>query len=356
MDLDDCGQIARLDRSDLMKKLEELQLQFRRTPSLFKEANWNPATAGAVQRVIFCGMGGSAIGGDIVRAQLGSRLRVPFEVNRDYRVHGLLDRRSLVILSSYSGNTEETLSCLKQALAGDSPIVAITSGGKLGARCERLNIPVFRVPGGAPPRSVLGYPCALTMQILDGVGVAPLPDLEKLADSLAGWAEPLLPGSPTSANPAKQIAVRLHGRIGVIYGSAGRLSPVARRWATQLAENGKQLAFFSELPEMNHNEIVGWQHPAEVLPHFYPIFLRDGSDDPPIRRRFQLTAEALSSKAGQWEEVWAQGEDRPGRLWFLIQLGDFVSAYCGFLNMEDPTPVEAIERFKKAIIQTEETP
>lgn len=352
MDLDNVDQILRLDESGLIEKIRNLHCQFREVSEILSQVDWDMSNYRDVKRIVFCGVGGSAIGGDFVRAHLGEELQVPFEVNRNYRIQSAIDLESLVILSSYSGNTEETLSCLDQALSKQCKILTLTSGGKLAVESSRLGIPIFRVPAGYPPRSTLGYSCGLTLEILSKLQVAPKQDLSGIADSLDAFSEQLVPGLPTDQNVAKQIAEKIQGHIAVFYGSAGHLGPVARRWCGQFAENGKQLSFFGELPEMNHNEIVGWKYPGNVLGNFYPVFFRDKSDNPRIQKRLQLTAKFLAVEAGGKEEIWVPGESWAERLWSFILLGDFVSVYAAVLNGQDPTPVEIIENFKNDLLGT----
>lgn len=353
MDIDDVDQILSLDKSGLVRKIRNLHCQLREVPEILAQVVWTISNYSNVKRIIFCGVGGSAIGGDLVRAHLGEKLQIPFEVNRDYRIQSAVDLDSLIILSSYSGNTEETLSCLGQALSEGCKILTLTSGGKLAIESSRLGIPIFRLPAGYPPRATLGYSCGLTLEILNKLQVAPKQDLSGIADSLDAFSAQLIPDLPTSRNMAKQIAKKMQGHVAVFYGSAGHLGPVARRWCGQFAENGKQLSFFGELPEMNHNEIVGWKYPGNVLEKFYPVFFRDKSDNPKIQKRLQLTANVLAAKAGEKEEIWVQGKSWPERLWSFVLLGDFVSVYTGILNKQDPTPVEIIENFKKDLLDIE---
>jgi len=351
--LDNVDQILSLDKSDLIGKIRDLHCQFREVPKILSQVAWDVSNYGDVKRVVFCGVGGSAIGGDLVRAHLGEELRVPFEVNRDYRIQSAIDLESLVILSSYSGNTEETLSCLDQALSKGCKILTLTSGGRLAVESSRLGIPIFRVPAGYPPRSTLGYSCGLTLEILNKLQVAPKQDLIGIADSLDAFSGQLVPALATNQNVAKQIAEKVQGHLAVFYGSAGHLGPVARRWCGQFAENGKQLSFFGELPEMNHNEIVGWKYPENVLGEFYPVFFRDKSDSLGVQKRLKLTANVLEAETGRKEEIWVPGESWPERLWSFVLLGDFVSVYAAVLNNEDPTPVEIIENFKRDLLEDE---
>lgn len=305
----------------------------------------------SVDNVVICGLGGSAIGGDFIRAYLGKSLRVPLFVNRGYSVPGFAGPNTLAIMSSYSGNTEETLSALKEAIAAKAKILCISSNGQLQREAEQYRFPLIRIPGGYPPRTAIGYSAIPVLMVLGKLGLAPDP-ADEIRRSV-GWVRRKIqlygPTCPLAENAAKTLARQLHRRIPVIYGSQDRLDVLAVRWRGQFSENGKQLAYSASLPEMNHNEIVGWKHPAAILRQILPIFLRDREDHPRVQIRAEITRDILSEKAGSALEFWTDSESWLERLWTLVLLGDYASVYLSFLNQEDPTPVEAIEGLKNRL-------
>ncbi len=315
------------------------------------------AAPARISHIIISGMGGSAIGGDVVRAVTAASLGVPLLVSRDYRLPGFVDSSTLMFASSYSGNTEETLSAYEQARAAGATIICLTSGGKLAALARGHGHPVVQLPAGLPPRAALGYSAIMLFGCLTALGVLPdmNGDFEETVATLNGLVTRYGPGTPESRNQAKVIARSLWGRVVGIYASNGLLDPAAVRWRGQIEENAKNLAFHHLLPEMNHNELVGWQLPEAVLQQIGVVFLRDGEDHPQVQRRLDLTRELVAQKTSVVLEVWAEGTSRLARLFSLICLGDFVSYYLASLNEVDPTPVPVIETLKQKLAP-EETP
>jgi glucose/mannose-6-phosphate isomerase len=304
-----------------------------------------------VAHVVISGMGGSAAGGDVVRAATSGVLRVPLLVCRDYRLPGFLDSSSLVFASSYSGNTEETLAAYEQARAAGAAIVCLTSGGRLASLAAAHRFPVIPLTPGLPPRAALGYSAVLLLSAL--VAMKLVPDmtgpLRETAGLLTRLAAQYRPETPETDNQAKRIARTLHGRLVAVYASSANLEPAAVRWRGQIEENAKNLAFHHLIPEMNHNELVGWELPAHLLAQIGVVFLRDPGDHPQVQRRFGLTAELVARKTEVLHEVWSEGESLLARIFSIICLGDFVSLYLACLNSVDPTPVPVIETLKERL-------
>lgn len=302
-----------------------------------------------VTNVVVSGMGGSAIGGDVVRAALAASLQVPLIVCRDYSLPVFVDSTTLLFSSSYSGNTEETLAAYEQARRAGASIICITSGGKLASLSHSHGYPVIQLPAGLPPRAALGYSAVMLIGALKTLNLAPdmSAALHETVDLLKILVARYAPEAPEHKNQAKMIARSLHGRLVAIYGSSGILDPVAVRWRGQLEENAKNLAFHHLLPEMNHNELVGWEIPAQLLQQVAVVLLRDQGDHPQVQRRFDFTRDLVTRKAGLVHEVWTSGETPLARMFSLICLGDFVSLYLAWLNAVDPTPVPVIETLKR---------
>jgi glucose/mannose-6-phosphate isomerase len=348
--LDDVLQMSELDKKGMLNILGRFDVQIEEAVSIAESASV-PHEGDSIRNVVISGLGGSAIGGDIIRAYLGPSLRVPLQVNRGYALPGFVDSSTLVILSSYSGNTEETISAFDEALGRGALLLVITSGGQIQRMADGAGVPCIQIPPGYPPRTALGYSAIPTLIALGRLGLAPCSS-EEVLDSLS-WVRKKMalfsPESPVGENTAKSLAYALQRKIPVIYGSQDRLDVIAVRWRGQISENGKQLAYSAALPEMNHNEIVGWEHPGPVLRNILPIFLRDREDHPRVQIRAEITRDILADKAGGILEFWTDGESWLERLWTLILLGDYASVYLAFLNQEDPTPVEAIEGLKNRL-------
>lgn len=306
---------------------------------------------GKVAALVVTGLGGSAIGGDLARSIAGPRLRTPYVVNRDYDLPGFISASSLVIACSYSGNTEETLSAYRQARQAKASIVCITSGGELAAMAKADGVPTLPLPPGLPPRAALGHSLAMLLTALQQLEL--VPDLSTALDEAVALLRRLRDrygmASLETENPAKRLAASLHGKIAAIYGSSATMDAVAFRWRCQIEENAKNLAFHHMLPEMNHNELVGWMHPQEALKQVAVVLLRDEGDHPQVQRRFDLIRDIINTKAGALHEVWSEGNSLPARILSSIYLGDFVSLYLAYLNRTDPTPVEVIDFLKKQL-------
>jgi len=301
--------------------------------------------------LLVTGLGGSAIGGDLARSIVGNQMMVPMIVNRDYDMPAFVDATATVIACSYSGNTEETLSSYEQGRKVGANIVCITSGGQLETMAMRDGFPVLKLPGGLPPRAALGYSlmtllAALqSMQLISGI----LPGIQEAIQVLGLLKDKYRTETPEATNPAKTLASSLNGKIVAIYGSNGIMDASAFRWRSQIAENAKNLAFHHVLPEMNHNELVGWKYPEEVLKKIGVVFLRDKEDHPQVQKRFELTRDVIADRAGVVHEVWSKGDTRLARVLSVLYLGDFVSLYMAYLNTVDPTPVHVIDNFKNKL-------
>jgi glucose/mannose-6-phosphate isomerase len=306
-------------------------------------------TPKGLSAVIVTGLGGSAIGGDLARAVTEAQMKVPAVVNRTYDLPGFVDTSTLIFACSYSGNTEETLSAYEQAKRAGASIVCITSGGKLEALAEADGRPVLRLPAGLPPRAALGHSLVALLSAMQALQIVPVMGdvLQETIDLLKKLRDRFGIQIPESANPAKTLAASLHGKVVAIYGSTGIMETAAYRWRSQIAENSKNLAFHHVLPEMNHNELVGWIYPEEVLRKIGVVFLRDRGDHPQIQKRFDLTRDIIAKKAGAVHEIWSEGNSILARAMSSIYLGDYVSLYLAYLNNTDPSPVAAIDFLKK---------
>jgi len=303
------------------------------------------------EKVLVTGMGGSAIGGDLLRSWLSDVSPIPIDVSRDYKLPGYADEKTLVFVVSYSGDTEETLSSFVEAVEHRCMVVAISSGGQLLGLCKQMKIPLVKLPGGIPPRTAAPYlffPLIVVlkkMKILNGKNV----EINEAITILKKVREQIKPETPSSRNIAKQIALRVKGTIPIIYGFR-HYSGVAARVKTQFNENSKVPAKCEAFPELNHNEIVGWQGPKKLTKNFSVILLRDLDEPLEIKARIDLTKKlVLTKKASRVLELYGQGRSTLARTLSVMYIGDFASVYLAILNNIDPTPVEIITKMKSKL-------
>jgi glucose/mannose-6-phosphate isomerase len=302
-----------------------------------------------IERVVVCGMGGSAIGGDLARSFLGERAGAPIVSCRDYALSASQARGALVVASSYSGHTGETLSAYDSARGAAAAVVAVTSGGELGERCARDGVPCCTIPGGMPPRSAIGFSLLPMLQILRAAGVASFDDRE-YREALEVARERCDAYAPArDGNRAIQLAQELHGRTAFVYAAPALLEGVARRWACQINENAKTLAHFAFFPELNHNEIVGWEVGEHLMSKAAIVSLEDREDHPMTRRHAQVGLSLMAPYAARVERLETPGGGRLARMLAMMLLGDFASVYLAYLNDVDPTPVKKIDALKKEL-------
>ena len=325
--------------SDMYEMIAGLGSQFRWAADLDV-----PAVPQA-ESVLVCGMGGSAISGDLAAAAVPSAF---VAVNKGYSLPGWAAAvRPMVLAVSHSGNTEETRSAVDEALALRLPVSIVAGGGALGDLADREDLPLIRVPGGLQPRAAVGYLTGSVMRVLESAGLAERQreGLNEAAEVVAElWGEG---AAGPAGRLAEDLAEGLAGRIPVIYGSSGPTGAVAQRWKTQINENAKRPAFWSLLPEVDHNEIVGWSALEALTRRSVGIVaLRDRDEHPQVKRRFALTADLIASNVPVIGEAWSQGESVIARLAGLILIGDILSVRLAEQEGVDPMPVDVIEHLK----------
>jgi glucose/mannose-6-phosphate isomerase len=313
-------------------------------PDQLRDALWRIESArleSAPSAGLFvCGMGGSAIGGDLAAAALGDRLTGPMITVRGYALPSWATPEWTVLCSSYSGETEETLACLEAAEALGARRVVAGTGGPLVDRARETEVPVVGLPGIFQPRAAVAYMVVVAAELAWLAGVAPRlhTEIDAAGAFLGEQAE-------TLQQQAREIAALIAGAVPVIYGS-DLTAPVARRWKTQVNENAKFPAFWGELPEADHNELLGWSG-AVGDERAAAIFLEDRDQHPRVARRFELTAKSVGPGAAAVARVETAGETRLERMLWAVMLGDLVSLELARQRGVDPLPVEAIERFKE---------
>ena len=315
-------------------------------PDQLRDALWRIETARLESvdsaGLMVCGMGGSAIGADLAAAAIGDRLTKPLVSIRGYELPSWATPEWTVLCSSYSGNTEETLACFEAAEALGARRFVLSTGGRLVEQAREAGVPVVAPPGIYQPRVAVAYMFATAAEVAALTGAGPLIHTE--IDCAAAFLE-------AQREELKQQAVELAGRLGdstaVIYGS-DLTSPVARRWKTQINENAKLPAFYSELPEADHNEICGWE-PEASASAMTAVFLEDCDQHPRERQRFELTAGVIAPGAADVLRLETKGESRVERLLWAMLLGDLVSLEMARLRGVEPGDIEAIDKLKEGM-------
>ena len=304
-----------------------------------------------ITNLIVAGMGGSALAAKTFKTYPG--VPVPFEIVQDYELPPMFTSKTLLICSSYSGNTEETVSVLEQALA-TSPdnrpmLVVVASGGKLQEIAEQNDIPFVKLPSGYQPRHTFGFQYRALAEICASTGLQSkfVSELESAIPNLQTQIMQWTPVVPTATNPAKQIALELLGKSTVIY-AGPKLATAAYKWKISFNENAKAVAWYNTYPEFNHNEFLGWTKQPEHKPYTI-IDLRSNLEHPQVQKRFELSARLLSGLRPEPIVVSAHGKTLLDQLLSVIALGDFVSLYQALLAGLNPTPVDLIEKFKQEL-------
>jgi glucose/mannose-6-phosphate isomerase len=319
-------------------------------PDHLRDALWRIDSArlepAAAAGLFVCGMGGSAIGGDLAAAALGDRLTRQVAVVRGYELPSWATPEWTVLCSSYSGNTEETLACFAAAEALGARRIVASTGGALVEGAREAGVPVVGLPGILQPRAAVAYMFAIAAEVSALAGAAPRVHTE--IDAAASFLGERIDDLRARA---AEIAAALDGTLPVVCG-ADLTTPVARRWKTQINENAKLPAFFSELPEADHNELCGWGGAERSGAKLSAVFLEDADQHPRERSRFELTAGAVAADGAEVVAVETVGETRVARLMWAVMLGDLVSWELAAARGVDPLPVEPIERFKTALARS----
>ena len=336
--------IKKADPGDMLTKIKDLPLQITDAWKIVQGATLPPAY-GDVRNITILGMGGSAIGGEFAGALLADELKVPLNVHRDYGLPGYVGRDSLVIASSFSGNTEETLSGFEEAKKRNAKILAITTGGKLAEDAKAKGLPLITFGYHAQPRAALGYSLTLVLGALGKLGFAR--DMGKEIDAaladVAKLQERVHEGART--NDAKKLAIELVGKIPVIFG-AGVMGVMARRVKDQWNENAKNWAHYDVMSELNHNAVVGFPHPPIAKDAQVVLLLRSRRDNPRHQLRFDVTKELLDRSQIPSKELRFEGGSLLSEVLQMTYFTDYVSFYVALLNGADPSPVTSIDYLK----------
>jgi glucose/mannose-6-phosphate isomerase len=331
--------IRSVDRSNQLDDV--LALPEHLSDALFRVESARIPSAKA-DGLVVCGMGGSAIGGDLARSALGSRTTLPFTTVRDYGLEPWTSPQRLVMCASYSGNTEETLAAFEAAAAVGAHRIVVTTGGALGDAAREAEVPVIPLPAALQPRAAVGYMFVAAAEVAALAGAAP-----PIRTEIDGAVAHLRASRDALVERAAVIADVVGTSFPVIYGS-DLTSPVAYRWKTQINENAKLPAFSHALPEMDHNELVGWDETGGS-DRFSAIFLDDPDQHPRARQRIELTSSLIEPAAAGLLHVQAEGETRTARMLWSVMLGDLVSLVLAARRGVDPSPVAVIEKLKEEL-------
>jgi len=344
-----------LDNPQVYKQYDpqDMLTHIHNVPELCRQA-WQMAAPFAlppdysrINKVVVLGMGGSAIGGDLVASFVAAEANIPIFVQRGYDLPAFVDDETLIIASSYSGMTEETLSAFRQALNTNSKKLVITTGGKIKELAQEKSVPVFIFSYKAQPRAALPFSFLPILNFLQRLGFVSYKsaDFSEMVDVLEQLSNEINESIPFSQNRAKQLAQELYGKLAVIYG-AGITTEVAHRWKTQINENSKAWSFHEAFSELNHNAVVGYQFPPELASKIQVVMLQSSHLPPPILRRYRITSQILEKANVSFSLIEGSGKSPLAQIMNLVLFGDYVSYYLAILNKTDPTPVETIDFLK----------
>jgi glucose/mannose-6-phosphate isomerase len=349
--LDDPKARARLDPGGMGAAVHGLPDQCRAAWDEARRLDL-PADYREIDRIVILGMGGSAIGGDIFRLLLARESAVPVLNQRHYDLPSCVDGRALLIASSFSGGTEETLSAFERGLATEAKKLAITTGGRLLATARANGVPVFTFEFRGEPRAALGYSLMPLLAVAESIGLMQgiSQDVDEAIAAMESLRSRIGEEAPLADNAAKQLAARLAERLPVIYG-AEVLTEVAHRWKTQLNESPKVWAFYEEIPEANHNALVSYGLPEEVARLALVVYLRSLDYHPRVTLHYEMNQRALADAGVEFTEVQAEGRSALAQAMTCILMGDYVSYYLALLNGLDPTPTTVIDNLKAWLAQ-----
>ena len=359
------GDFSELDKANMIELLEEFPQKMRDALRLGEEfsvpANFLTASTsnsvstsdftGNFKNIVVLGMGGSAIGGDLLSDYLADEFAIYIVVIRGYDIPKFVNEDSLVFAVSYSGNTEETISTLKKCLDAKARVIALTSGGKFAALARENNFPVIKVPARIQPRAAISYLFFPILKALERLGLIKERDgeIEETYNILQELSREYGAKSPSENNLAKKVALRLYQHLPLVYGSKGLLEAVAMRWKTQINENSKWPCFWNVFPELDHNEIVGYEMENNINQQVKIIYLQDKEGLLRVEQRRKITRKIIEDKVAEFIVCPTKGKGKMARMFSLIYLGDLVSYYLAILNQADPSPVACIEDLKKEL-------
>jgi len=339
-------QFLTLDSKNMRAMLQNFHQQVSEAMQIGKSATL-PKKFKKPKNIVVAGLGGSAIGGDLLRTYLADELKTPMQICRHYVLPNYVDKDSLVIVSSYSGNTEETIAAHNDATKRKAQVICISTNGKTEQLAAKNKQTFIRLPKGFPPRAALGYSFFPTLVLFARLGLIKPKDSEiKETIKMLQQKGEQYSSLDAQKNPSLALAEKLRGKLPIVYSGADRFDVVGYRWRGQICENSKQLSFGHVVPEMNHNELVGWKVLKEQMKEMVVLFLRDSKDNKRVALRMNIMKDILAQYTTNIEECWSEGKSHLARMFSLIHLGDWMSFYLAILNNVNPTPVEVIDYLK----------
>lgn len=348
--LDDLKLISEIDKSDMLGAVAGFPEQIKVAKDIVDSTSLGSFFK--IDNIVISGMGGSSISGDIVQSLFRDRIDIPIFVTRQYDLPKWVNRNTLLISQSYSGNTEETLSTFKHACQKRSKIIGISSGGKLQEYCEKRDIPHIKIPSGFAPRAATGYILFSAIYTLKKIGFS-TSDIESEIEETISITDEFRNHNKKDVsekdNISKQMAKKIFNTIPQVYGF-NIYTPIAKRWCTQFNENSKLICRYDEVSECNHNDIVGWSMNPEVSKKFTCILFRDDEYETIyMSKRLDFMKKLFEDVAGNVIEIQASGKKRLAKMIYAMYLGDFISCYLAILRKIDPTPVDAITELKSEL-------
>lgn len=345
--LDDVDNIKSVDKSGMLNFCVNAAKHYREAWEIASKITMNYPKP---NNIVIAGMGGSAIGGDLLKDWAKNKLTIPIEVNREYHLPAYADKKTLALIISYSGDTEESLSAFLEALKRKCMIFCVSSGGVLLKYAEKLKVPYLRVPSGMPPRAALPYLFVTLLVTIEKLGLVNgvSGELDEAVRLLEKISKDNSPANPAKKNIAKTLALNLNGTVPVVYGF-GVYRSVAQRFKQQFNENTKIPAKWEFFPELDHNEIVGWEESGKLGKCFSIIFIQDDDEPTEISSRIETTKQIMAKSGLKMFEVAAQGKSSLAKMLSAIIVGDFTSNYLAVLHGVDSTPVKTINFLKSTL-------
>jgi len=342
--LDDLEKIKKLDKQGMLEVEENFYQQLVSSKKIAESVELSQIKLKRFSGIAILGMGGSGFVGDIIKSLVKDEIDIPVEIVKSYDLPGFVKSGWLVIPVSYSGNTEETIIAARQALKRGCILLCVTAGGEMEKIAMENNQAVIKVPPGFQPRGASGYLFFSTYLVLGRMGIISINagDIKEALDLIKKKVSSYSREVRSGENYAKQIALEIGNKLPVIYGTSGILSAVAYRWKCELNENSKFPSFWSEFPELNHNETVGWENLKELTSNFIIVVFKDGTANARIKVRIDTTVKLIKDNLNKIIEIPVEGKSKLARAMSLMYLGDIASVYLALLNGTDPTPVDKI--------------
>jgi len=338
-----------IDASNMFQSIYDFPIQMKEAQSIGEKIELKN-TYTDIQNIILCGMGGSAIGGDLSRSLVSNSLKLPLIVNRNYKLPNWVNSNSIVICSSYSGNTEESLSAYHDAISKGARVIGVTTGGKLASLLDQNNNDKVAIPTGLQPRAAVAFSFIPLLYLLKKLNVTDGEAINDLGSTINAieLARDLY-SADNDKNPTLSLAKEIYDTLPIIYGENESTSAIALRWKGQFCENSKMLAYHNEIPEMNHNEIVGWQENSQLLKKITILWVSDKSLNTRNSLRIDASRNILKNIPSLQKKIELDGGCFTERFIHLLHFGDWVSYWCALLHKTDPSPVNKIDVLKKIL-------